>query len=366
MKATHFINLRDPWRFVAWTTGIAAFFLLATAARAQVGTGWGQFSLSADFIDYEVNDQHFQHAVSSFAAGGMYYTNSGGSETFGLVAANSNRIEHDSNSHYQSGKRQFEGYLQIFPGISQQSCVQIFNAPASGPLMMIKGFGSNNGTLRQEGSGATLATSCFGQTFRINIIHDVDADTLTIYMNGTQAWTGAGGAGGSFNLKYGLYGTFNSSTKTIWSNVKFFQPLSGYYQIQDRNSGKAGGVKDESLTNGAPVILWTFGTGQNDQWQFIPTDSGYYKLINRHSGLALNVNGASLADGAAIIQWPYGSVKKNDQWLPVNLGGGYFNLVNRYSGLYLDVTGAHTTNGTPFEQWHSTGGNNQQFKLITE
>jgi hypothetical protein len=346
---------------------LPAMLLFAATAQAQIGGGWSQFSLNGDFIDYEVSDVHYQHSVSSFGLPSMYYTNSGSSETFGLVTSGSNRVEHDSNSHYTSGSRQFEGYLQIFSGISEQSCVQIFDGTASGPILMIKGYGSNNGTLEKQGGSVVLATGCFGQTERINIIHDLNANTLTVYLNGTQAWTGSGGLGDSFNVKYGLYGSFNSSTKTIWSNVKFFQggnQGSGYYQIQDRNSGKDATVEYAATTNGAPVILYTFGSGQNDQWKLTPTDSGYYQIVNRKSGLDLAVQGASTAAGAKVIQWSFGS-GQNDQWQPVSVGGGYYKFVNRHSGLVLDVTGAGTSNGTPFEQWNDTGGNNQQFQMIT-
>ena len=140
--------------------------------------------------------------------------------------------------------------------------------------------------------------------------------------------------------------------------------FSGYYKIVDRNSGKVPAVQGAQTTNGAPVILWTFGSAQNDQWQFVATDSGYYNLVNRHSGKSLVVKGASTADSAAIIQWTFGSAQ-NDQWKPVSVGGGYYNLVNRHSGLLLDVKGAGTANGTAFDQYHSTGGANQQFQLIS-
>jgi len=140
--------------------------------------------------------------------------------------------------------------------------------------------------------------------------------------------------------------------------------FSGYYKLVDRNSGKVPAVQNAATTNGAAVILWSFGTAQNDQWQFVATDSGYYKLLNRKSGLSLAVQGASTADGATIIQWTFGSAQ-NDQWKPVSVGSGYYNLQNRHSALLLDVKGAGTANGTPFDQYHSNGGNNQQFQIIS-
>ena len=193
----------------------------ASVARAQIGSGWSSMSIGG-FIDYEVDDVHHQHSVSSFSLSSCYYTKGTSSETFGLKTSHSNRVEHDTDSHYSSGKRQFQGNLQIFSGISSQSTVQIFNGKASGPILMIKGYGSDGGKLEKQGGSVVIATSCFGTTKRINIIHDLNANTMAVYVNGTKKWSGSGGVGGSFNLKYGLYGSFNSSTKTIWSSVKMW------------------------------------------------------------------------------------------------------------------------------------------------
>jgi len=202
--------------------GIVVGLSLATgAARAQIGSGWTSMSIGG-FIDYEVDGAHHQHSISSFSLSSMYYTKGTSSETFGLKTSHSNRVEHDTDSHYQSGRRQFQGNLQIFSGISSQSCVQIFNAPASGPILMIKGYGSDNGTLKKQGGSVVIATSCFGTTKRVNLVHDLNANTMAVYINGTKKWSGSGGAGGSFNLKYGLYGSFNSATKTIWSSVRMW------------------------------------------------------------------------------------------------------------------------------------------------
>jgi len=177
---------------------------------------------------------------------------------------------------------------------------------------------------------------------------------------------------GSYNeFKWGVYrsGSLNGSgdASTFMSRARIADTYAAadpndYYKIVDRNSGKVPAVQSASLDNGAPVILWSFGTAQNDQWQFVPTDGGYYRLLNRKSGKSLAVEGASTADGARVIQWSFGSAQ-NDQWKPIPIGGGYYNLQNRHSGLMLDVKGASTTNGTQFQQYHSNGGLNQQFQL---
>src|SRR6185295_7789254 len=103
------------------------------------------------------------------------------------------------------------------------------------------------------------------------------------------------------------------------------------------------------LTNGASVILWSLGSAQNDNWQFVATDSGFYKIVNRKSGLTMAVRSASTSDGADVIQWSFGSAQ-NDQWQVVDSGGGFSRIVNRKSGKVLTVRGAGTSNGTMFEQ----------------
>ena len=73
------------------------------------------------------------------------------------------------------------------------------------------------------------------------------------------------------------------------------------------------------------------------------------------------VSGASLSAGAAIVQWTFGS-GKNDQWMPMSAGNGLYYFINRLSGLCLDVPGG--ASGTQLDQQPYTGGANQQFNLL--
>jgi len=133
-----------------------------------------------------------------------------------------------------------------------------------------------------------------------------------------------------------------------------------WVQVKDRNSGKVAAVQSASMDNGAAVILWTFGSAENDQWELVPTDSGYVKIVNRHSSKVMAVQSASKAERAAVIQWTMGSAL-NDHWQKVDSGGGYFRLVNRKSGKVLTVRSGGTSNGTVFEQRTWSGATYQQF-----
>jgi hypothetical protein len=143
------------------------------------------------------------------------------------------------------------------------------------------------------------------------------------------------------------------------------QPFGGNFEIVSANSGLVANVSGASLTNGAPVIQWSFkGTSPyNDEWQMVNLTNGYYEIENRNSSQAMNVSGASLTNGAPIIQWPFGT-KQNDQWQLVDLDNGYFEVINRHSGLALDVPGKSTAKGTQFDQWPVNGQANQQWQFI--
>src|SRR5690348_7714672 len=73
------------------------------------------------------------------------------------------------------------------------------------------------------------------------------------------------------------------------------------------------------------------------------------------------VSGSSLSAGAAIVQWTFGS-SKNDQWMPMSAGNGLYYFVNRLSGLCLDVPSS--VSGTQLDQQPYSGVANQQFNLL--
>src|SRR5439155_8218913 len=96
-----------------------------------------------------------------------------------------------------------------------------------GPIMALSALSTNNGTIKKQGGSVDVATNVFGKNVRVNIIHDLDANTLAVYIDGKQAWAGSGGAGGGF--KYGSYGSLGTSTsaKSRWQNVQLWTGGSG-------------------------------------------------------------------------------------------------------------------------------------------
>jgi len=320
----------------------------------------------ADFIDTQERPSgtHTHHPVESFTDGGARYTydltSSGRIETFEELDATCGRVEHSSDVSYQTGRHIFMGDVKIID-ISSTIVVQIFNAKHSGPLMFLLATTSNGGNLKKYGGPAIVATNCLNRWVAVKIDHDLDADTLKVYIDGELKWQG-GASKDDFSggVKYGTYGGDNRPVKVQWRNVQWWEVKP--YKILNHKSGKVLNVNAASTTAGAQIIQWPYSadTTYNDEWYLIEVQAGFHQIQNRKSGMALNVQGASTTNGAPVIQWPYsGATPLNDDWQIVDLGNGYSKIVNRNSGKVLSVHGSSTADGAQIVQWSYTADSNQ-------
>jgi MYXO-CTERM domain-containing protein len=267
-------------------------------ARAQIGSGWTRLALDDDYIDTQSMGQHARHPVGvSFTTSGARYMKEGDTETFELYDPSFNRVEHDTNHHYRTGKVQFEGIVQIYPGVNHQFIVQNFNAAGSGPIMALSAFSRDNGVIIKQGGSVEVARNAFGRDIRVNIIHDLDANTLAVYIDGVPAWQGAGGAGGGgFNFKYGSYGSLNGSTsaKARWKNVQLYTggTVDGGTTAPDAGAADGGRPPDAGPAGDAgPDMAGAGDTGGADA---APADSG----SGGGSGGAGGAGGSGGAGGA--------------------------------------------------------------------
>ncbi|WP_055711440.1 alpha-L-fucosidase [Streptomyces torulosus] len=91
-------------------------------------------------------------------------------------------------------------------------------------------------------------------------------------------------------------------------------------------------------------------------------DLGTFKLVNRKSGKVMDVSDASSADGASIIQWP-STGGTNQQWKLLPNTDGSYRLVNVRSGKLLESPD-NSLKGAPLDQSTDDGGDNQWWKLV--
>ncbi|MET7392900.1 non-reducing end alpha-L-arabinofuranosidase family hydrolase [Dactylosporangium sp. NPDC005572] len=138
---------------------------------------------------------------------------------------------------------------------------------------------------------------------------------------------------------------------------------SAWYELVNRNSGKALDVCGVSTADGACIQQYTRSGGQNQQWQFVDSGGGYYRLKARHSGKVLDVYNFSTADSAAVVQWSDHN-GTNQQFRLADSSGGYVRLINRNSNKAVEVQNASTADGGAVVQYSDWGGNNQQWQLV--
>ena len=77
----------------------------------------------------------------------------------------------------------------------------------------------------------------------------------------------------------------------------------------DGNSGLMAQAQNAATANGTPIVIGSPGNLDNDKWALIPTDSGYYRITNKKSQSVMAVQGTSLSAGAVIVEWTFGSGK---------------------------------------------------------
>lgn len=137
------------------------------------------------------------------------------------------------------------------------------------------------------------------------------------------------------------------------------------YRIVSRFSGKPFGVNGASTQNGGQIVQWTHDSDPDQEWTLLDAGSGYYYIENVNSGLVLDDTNGSTSNGTQMQQWALGTGDTNQEWQITSAGGGYYTITNRHSGLVLDLTGGGLGDGTAIQQWSGSSGDlNQQWALV--
>ncbi len=145
-------------------------------------------------------------------------------------------------------------------------------------------------------------------------------------------------------------------------------PISptAWHTVINRASNKCVDARASGTANGTAIQQYTCNSSFAQHYQFQPTSDGYVRINNRNNAAqVLDVSGVSAADNAPVHLWGYGG-GNNQQWLPVSEGGGYYHFVSRHSGKCLDVPGASTADSVQLVQYTCNGTGAQSFRLVTQ
>lgn len=138
---------------------------------------------------------------------------------------------------------------------------------------------------------------------------------------------------------------------------------NGTYKVVARHSSKALDVSGGSTAEGANVLQWTYGGGNNQRWTFTHLGNNTYRITGVQSGKALEVASTSTANGTNVDIRTYTGAN-NQRWIISATSGGFYRLSPASStGSALDVAGVSSANGANVHQWAWTGGNNQQWAI---
>ncbi|MFJ3308806.1 RICIN domain-containing protein [Streptomyces sp. NPDC086549] len=139
---------------------------------------------------------------------------------------------------------------------------------------------------------------------------------------------------------------------------------SGFATVMNAASGRCLDAKAAGTTNGTVVQQYTCNGTTAQQWSFTATSDGYVRIGNGNStSQVMDVTDVSTADSAPVQLWSYGG-GANQQWLPVDDGGGAYHFVNRNSGKCLDDPSASTADSVQFVQYACNGTAAQRFQVV--
>ncbi|XP_054806313.1 citrate-binding protein-like [Prosopis cineraria] len=103
---------------------------------------------------------------------------------------------------YSSGVWQFEGHGYIPSGTSGVSVMQVFGAdPPRATTLMVRTY---NGSLTYYRS-PLLVPYIWDRWFQLNVIHDVEASIVRVYIDRVLVYEAPGQGGASHYFKFGVY-----------------------------------------------------------------------------------------------------------------------------------------------------------------
>ncbi|WOG96116.1 hypothetical protein DCAR_0415447 [Daucus carota subsp. sativus] len=119
---------------------------------------------------------------------------------------------------FSSGVWQFEGYGYV-PRVTSGACImQIFGGSPHATTLMLRTY---KGTLAYY-RNPVLVQNIYSRWFRLNVIYDVDANKVQVYIDGDLKFETTGRGGKSHFFKCGVYAQDDDSNymESRWKNIK--------------------------------------------------------------------------------------------------------------------------------------------------
>jgi Trehalose utilisation/Ricin-type beta-trefoil lectin domain len=149
-------------------------------------------------------------------------------------------------------------------------------------------------------------------------------------------------------------------------------PTANWYSVVNTANGKCVDARGAGKTNGTAIQQFTCNGSIAQGFQFLQTTGPYLRIDNRNNpALGFDVTNVSTADNAPIQLWTYNG-GQNQQWQAVPEGNGVYHIVNRNGGTAgtgtkcLTVPNSSTADSTQLVQLSCTGASSQSFRLVAQ
>jgi hypothetical protein len=140
---------------------------------------------------------------------------------------------------------------------------------------------------------------------------------------------------------------------------------TAWYSLTNAGNGTCVDARSAATANGTVIQQYTCNGTQAQQFQFRSTDSGYRQAAIRvDPQQVIDVTGVSTADNAPLQLWSY-SGGQNQQWLPVKESTGRYHFTARHSGKCLTAAST-STNCVQLTQRTCDGSTAQSFTLTAQ
>ncbi|PUZ63132.1 hypothetical protein GQ55_3G043300 [Panicum hallii var. hallii] len=224
--------LHLPWLSCVCVCMVAVAALLASpaaASRALAAVGSGDPTVG--FTAVRLSEGNFVLQRPYDVPGGDRYRFDGGVRQLWVLSSDKPHDPHSNTSprteirmtgyDYSSGVWQFEGYGYVPSGTTGVSVMQVFGAGESATALMLHVY---DGALRYY-DRQVVEDNIYDRWFRLNVVHDVDASTVAVYVDGVERLRVAGRGGDSHYFKFGVYAQNHASScmESRWKNIRIFR-----------------------------------------------------------------------------------------------------------------------------------------------
>ncbi|KAM7523604.1 hypothetical protein LguiA_013506 [Lonicera macranthoides] len=124
--------------------------------------------------------------------------------------------------NYSYAAWQFEGHAYVPKGTSGVCIMQVYGAnPPHASTLMLRVY---NDVLTYY-QAANIVVDIYDRWFRVNVIHEIEANKLQVYINRVLKFEAPGRGGQLHHFKFGVYSQNNDThyMESRWKNIKIFK-----------------------------------------------------------------------------------------------------------------------------------------------